>query len=200
MIKLLTDTDVNLLKDFFEESKRTDRSIRPSEVEAWKFYLDKLSKSNSGCLIFAWIHNNKIIRAYFTMSVDCLFDTKVKVFPYWISTLVRTLESTDTPAAGFEDLYLTGIRKYETMGYNTFYNVVQIPKHYSSHQISKYLERAYQKVIGKADRYEYIADTVIDDPNNYDGFRLFKLIIPKNIPETKKVLVVRHELKTDLRK
>lgn len=200
MIKLLTHTDVSLLTAFFEESKRVDLSIRASEIEAWKFYLDKLSKANSGCLIFACIEDDKIVRAYFTMTVDCLFDTKIKVFPYWISTLVRTLENTVTPAAGFEELYLAGISEYESRGYNTFYNVVQIHKNYDNIQINRYLDRAYQKVIGKAVRYEYILDTVIDDPDSYDGFKLFKIIIPKNIPENKKVLVVRHELKSVFRK
>jgi hypothetical protein len=200
MIKLLTAGDINLLNDFFEESKLTDLSIRISELEAWKFYLDKLSKPNSGCLIFASIEDNKIVRAYFTMTADCLFDIKIKVFPYWISTLVRTLVHTSSPAEGFEELYEAGVKEYESRGYNTFYNVVQIPKNYNHSQINRYLIRAYEKVIGKAINYEYLLDTIIEDPDSYDGFRLFKLIIPKNIPETKKVLVVRHELKTDLRK
>lgn len=200
MIKLLTSTDSILLKKFFEESKKTDPAIRDSELLAWEFYIDKLTKDNNDCLIFACIESDRIVRAYFTITVDCLFDTKVKVFPYWISTLVRTLSSSKTPVSGFEELYLTGIKEYESRGYNTFYNVVQIPKHYDSMQINTYLNRTYPKIIGKPIRYEYILDSVIDNPNNYNGFKLFKMIIPKNISENKKVLIVRHELKSSFRR
>ena len=199
MIKLLESTDHQLLKDFIQEIKNTDPDIKESTSIALDWYFDKLMQINSGCNIFVDLENNKIIKALFTMTVSGIFNSTAKVFPFWVSGFIYTLKHESTPAKGFSDLYDTAVAYYESIDYTTFFNVIKIPKHYTEIQINKYILGTYEKIVGKAVRYDYLIETVIDDPATYDEFRLFKLIIPKQIPANKKILITRMDLKNEFR-
>ena len=200
MLKLLETADSQLLKNFIDQILHNDPAITTSTTTALNWYLTKLTESAAGYYYFAELENNKIIKVFFTMTVSALFGSNVKkVFPFWVSGYIYALKHDSTPAAGFSDLYDAAVVFYESINYTTFYNVIQIPKKYNKSQIDKYLQRTYEKVIGKAVRYDYLFETVIDDPSTYDEFSLFKLIIPKQIPDNKKILITRSDLKNEFR-
>ena len=199
MIKLLEPTDHQLLKDFIQEIKDTDLRIQESTKTALDWYLNKLIQTNSGCYIFVELQNDKIAKAHFTMTMACIFNSTANVYPFWISGYVYALKHDTTPASGFSELYSTVIAHYESMNYTTFFNVVNIPKNYTNTQIGKFLTSTYEKIVGKAVRYDYLIEAVIDDPSTYDEFLLFKRIIPKQIPPNKKVLITRMDLKNEFR-
>ena len=113
MIRLLTSNDQKLLLDFFEESKLKDPNIKPSELAAWKFYSEKLSEGTQGLNIFVEIQNEKIIKAYFTITGDRLFNAPVKCLPFWIVSLVRAIENSTTPYEGFKELIDLGLATME---------------------------------------------------------------------------------------
>lgn len=199
MLKLLDSTDHQLLRDFIQEIKNTNTDIKESTSIALDWYFDKLVQVNSGCNIFVELENNKIIKAFFTMTVSSIFNSTAKVFPFWVSGFIYTLKHESTPVRGFSDLYDIAIAYYESIDYTTCFNVVKIPKNYTKTQIDKYITSTYEKIVGKAVRYDYLIEAVIDDPDTYNGFRLFKLIIPKQIPTDKKILITRMDLKNEFR-
>jgi hypothetical protein len=199
MLKLLETADSQMLIDFIQEIKNTDLSIKESTSSALDWYYDKLTKPNSGCNIFVELENNKITKAFFTMTVSSIFGSTHKVYPFWVRGYIYALKHDSTPAAGFSDLFDAAVEYYESINYTTFYNVIQIPKKYNKSQIDKYLQGTYEKIVGKAVRYDYLFETVIDDPSTYDEFILFKMIIPKQIPDNKKILITRMDLKNEFR-
>lgn len=199
MIELLEPEDHQLLKDFIQEIKNTDSTIKESTSTALDWYFNKLTQPKSGCYIFVELENNKIVKAFFTMTVASIFNSTAKVFPFWVSGFIYSLKHDATPAAGFTDLYDAAVAYYESINFTTFFNVIKIPKKYTKSQIDKYITGTYEKIVGKAARYDYLIETVIDDPATYDEFFLFKSIIPKQIPDNKKVLITRMDLKNEFR-
>jgi hypothetical protein len=199
MIRLLTSNDQKLLLDFFEESKLKDPNIKPSELAAWKFYSEKLSEGTQGLNIFVEIQNEKIIKAYFTITGDRLFNAPVKCLPFWIVSLVRAIENSTTPYEGFKELIDLGLATMEKQGYTMLYTVVKIPKYINYTNASSYLEKVYRKVVGNEVRYSHTFETIIEDTNTYNDFKFYQLISPKDVQPNKKIAVVRHELKLEYR-
>lgn len=199
MLKILESTDHQLLEEFIQEIKNTDLSIQESTSSALEWYSNKLSQPNSNCYIFVELENNKIVKAFFTMTVASIFNSTAKVFPFWVSGFIYSLKHDSTPAAGYAHLYEAAVAHYESINYTTFFNVIKIPKKYTKSQIDKYITGTYEKIVGKAARYDYLVETVIDNPATYDEFILFKTIIPKQIPDNKKILITRMDLKNEFR-
>jgi hypothetical protein len=200
MIRLLTSNDHQLLLDFFQESKLKHPDIKSSELTAWKFYADKLLENAQGLNIFVEIQNEKIIKAYFTITGDRLFNAPVKCLPFWISSLIRSVENSTTPMTGFKELYDLGLLTMEKQGYTIMYTVVKIPKYIDYNNASNYLEKVYRKVVGDEIRYSHTFETIIEDTNTYNDFKFYQLISPKDVQSNKKIAVVRHELKLEYRK
>jgi hypothetical protein len=200
MIRLLTSNDHQLLLDFFKESKLKHPDIKSSELTAWKFYSDKLLEDARGLNIFVEIQNEKIIKAYFTITGDGLFNAPVKCLPFWISSLIRSVEHSTTPLTGFKELYDLGLATMETEGYTIMYTVVKIPKYINYTNASSYLEKVYRKVVGNEIRYSHTFERIIEDTNTYNEFKLYQLICPKDVQSNKKIAIVRHELKLKYRK
>jgi hypothetical protein len=199
MLKLLEPTDYQLLKDFIQEIKSTNPSIKESTSVALDWYFNKLVQVNSGCNIFVELENAKIVKAFFTMTVSSIFNSTAKIYPFWISGLIYALKHESTPSDGFSNLYDAAVAYYESIEYTTFFNVIKIPKNYTKAQIDKYMIGKYEKIVGKAVRYDYLIEAVIDNPDTYNGFKLFKLIIPQQIPINKKILITRMDLKNEFR-
>jgi hypothetical protein len=200
MIRLLTSNDHQLLLDFFEESKLKDPNIKPSELTAWKFYSEKLSEGAQGLNIFVEIQNERIIKAYFTITGDRLFNAPVKCLPFWIVSLIRSVEFSTTPYDGFKELIDLGLATMEQQGYTMLYTVVKIPRYINYTNASSYLEKVYRKVVGNEIRYSHTFETIIEDTNTYNDFKFYQLISPKDVQSNKKIAVVRHELKLEYRK
>lgn len=199
MIKLLEPTDNQLLKEFIQEIKSTDSTIPEFNSSSLDWYFSKLTQPNSGCYIFVELENNKIVKAWFTMTVTSIFNYTAKVFPFWVGGFIFSLKHDSTPAKGFSKLYDAAVAYYESINYTTFFNVIKIPKKYTKDQIDKYITGTYEKIVGKAARYDYLIETVIDDPATYNEFLLFELIIPKQISHNKKILITRMDLKNEFR-
>jgi hypothetical protein len=200
MIRLLTSNDHQLLLDFFEESKLKDPNIKPSELTAWKFYSEKLLEDAKGLNIFVEIQDERITKAYFTITGDRLFNASVKCLPFWIVSLIRSVENSTTPYAGFKDLIDLGLATMEQQGYTMLYTVVKIPKYIDYTNASSYLEKVYRKMVGNEIRYSHTFERIIEDTNSYDEFKLYQLICPRDVQSNKKIAIVRHELKLEYRK
>ena len=200
MIRLLTSNDHKLLLDFFEQSKLKDANIKPSELTAWQFYADKLLEDARGLNIFVEIQHEKIIKAYFTITGDRLFNAPVKCLPFWIVSLIRSVENSTTPYDGFKELIDLGLATMEQQGYTMLYTVVKIPKYIDYTNASSYLEKVYRKMVGNEIRYSHTFERIIEDTNTYNEFKLYQLICPKDVQSNKKIAIVRHELKLEYRK
>jgi hypothetical protein len=124
-----------------------------------------------------------------------MFRSVVKVYPFWIVGFVYSFQHNSTPIVTIGQLVESAISHYEAMGYTTFFSVNTVPSHYSHRQINKFIAQAITPSV----RYDYHVDAVIDDPANYDDFLLFKMIIPKQIPDNKSVLIIRGDLKHEFR-
>ena len=199
MIRLLTSNDHKLLLDFFEESKLKDPNIKPSELTAWQFYSEKLLEDARGLNIFVEIQNERIIKAYFTITGDRLFNAPIKCLPFWIVSLIRSVENSTTPYDGFKELIDLGLATMEQQGYTMLYTVVKIPKYIDYTNASSYLEKVYRKMVGNEVRYSHTFETIIEDTNTYNDFKFYQLISPKDVQPNKKIAVVRHELKLEYR-
>ena len=195
MIRLLTSSDHKLLLDFFEESKLKDPNIKPSELTAWNFYSEKLLEGAQGLNIFVEMQNERIIKAYFTITGDRLFNAPVKCLPFWIVSLIRSVENSTTPYDGFKELIDLGLATMEKQGYTMLYTVVKIPRYINYTNASSYLEKVYRKVVGNEIRYSHTFETIIEDTNTYNDFKFYQLISPKDVQANKKIALVRHELK-----
>ena len=199
MIRLLTSNDHKLLLDFFEESKLKDPNIKPSELTAWQFYSEKLLEDARGLNIFVEIQNERIIKAYFTITGDRLFNAPIKCLPFWIVSLIRSVENSTTPYDGFKELIDLGLATMEQQGYTMLYTVVKIPKYIDYTNASSYLEKVYRKMVGNEIRYSHTFERIIEDTNTYNDFKFYQLISPKDVQPNKKIAVVRHELKLEYR-
>jgi hypothetical protein len=195
MLKLLETADSQLLKDFIDQILHNDPTVPTSTTTALNWYLTKLTESAIGCYYFAELENDKIIKVLFTMTVSSMFRSVVKVYPFWIVGFVYSFQHNSTPIVTIGQLVESAISHYEAMGYTTFFSVNTVPSHYSHRQINKFIAQAITPSV----RYDYHVDAVIDDPANYDDFLLFKMIIPKQIPDNKSVLIIRGDLKHEFR-